>query len=114
MNIEQLIQEIRILRPEALHKAYEAIAEEYRKRLVAQLDLGYDFWIADRVGEVLDIDGEYSLDMPEIVMLVDNAVGFDEFYEWWSQWSDSDNKYRINLWSWLKGARPGMFNKKEE
>lgn len=114
MKTETLLQSIHTATPEALHKAYEAVCEEYRKRLTAQMDLRYDYWIADRVGEVLDVNGEYSLNMPEIVLLVDNAVSFDDFYEWWKQWTDWESDNRINLWSWLKGASPEMFNSKME
>lgn len=110
MNTEQLIQEIRTLRPEALHKAYEAVCEVYKQRLIEQFDLDpIDvYWVGDDVGGLLDIQGTYSLHLPEIVTIVDNVMLFDDFIDWWYQWTEEGNDHPINLNSWLMGLRPDM------
>ncbi len=91
-----------------LRAVYEQVCNTYADRLLKQL--GYKknentYWIADHVGEVLDIHGYYFLDMPDIALLVDNEIGYEEFDDWYTQWVDLDNKQRINLRSWIMGAR---------
>lgn len=99
--------------PKALHKAYEVVCETYKQRLCEQLDVTGPYWIMDEVGGCLDINGYYTIDMQEIVLLVDNCIGYDEFNEWYKQWTDFDSDNRINLRSWIMGARPEIFKKRE-
>lgn len=113
MKTEDTIKSIRTATPQALHKAYEAVCETYKQRLCEQLDVTDAYWIRDEVGGCLDINEYYVIDMPEIVMLVDNCIGFDEFDEWYKQWTDFDSDNRINLRSWIMGARPEIFKKRE-
>ena len=110
MNTEQLTQEIRILRPESLHKAYEAVCEVYKQRLIEQFELDpIDvYWVGNEVGGLLDIQGTYSLHLPEIVTIVDKLMLFDDFIDWWYQWTEENNDHPINLNSWLMGLRPDI------
>ena len=110
MNTEQLTQEIRILRPESLHKAYEAVCQVYKQRLIEQFELDpIDvYWVGNEVGGLLDIQGTYSLHLPEIVTIVDKLMLFDDFIDWWYQWTEENNDHPINLNSWLMGLRPDM------
>lgn len=105
------MKDIDKLSPKALHKAYEAVCETYKQRLCEQLEVNDAYWIRDEVGCCLDMNGYYVIDMPEIVLLVDNCIGFYEFNKWYSQWTDFDSDNRINLRSWIMGARPEMFEK---
>lgn len=100
--------------PGMLHHFYEAVCETYKQRLCEQLEVTDAYWIRDEVGCCLDINGYYVIDMPEIVLLVDNCIGYDEFDEWYSQWTDFDKENRINLRSWIMGARPEMFKEKKK
>lgn len=109
--MDKLIKSIRTSTPNTLHKAYEAVCDTYKQRLCEQLEVTDVYWIRDEVGCCLDINGYYVIDMPEIVLLVDNCIGFDEFNEWYNQWTDFDKEDRINLHSWIMGARPRMFSK---
>lgn len=111
--MDKLIKSIRTSTPQSLHKAYEVVCETYKQRLCEQLDVTDAYWIRDEVGCCLDINGYYTIDMPEIVLLVDNCIGYDEFNEWYEQWTDFDSYNRINLRSWIMGARPGIFKKRE-
>lgn len=110
------INSIRTSTPNTLHKAYETVCETYAQRLIEQLGLNKDdaYWIGDDVGGCLDINGYYTIDIPEIVLLVDNCIDFDEFDAWYGQWVDEENVRRINLRSWIMGARPGMFKEKKK
>lgn len=93
-----------------LHHYYEVVCDTYKQRLCEQLEVTDAYWMRDEVGCCLDINGYYVIDMPEIVLLVDNCIGYDEFDEWYCQWADMDREHRINLRSWIMGARPEMFN----
>ena len=62
--------------------------------------------------------GYYFVGMEEIVLAVDNAMSENEFDEWYQQWTDFDEEAmlskpnRVNLQSWLMGARPDNDNTK--
>lgn len=96
-----------------LRKFYDTVCETYKQHLCEQLEVTDAYWIGDEVGGCLDINGYYTINMSEIVLLVDNGIGFDEFNEWYEQWTDFDRDNRINLRSWIMGARPGIFKKRE-
>lgn len=99
-----------------MRKFYEASCETYAQRLIEQLGLNKDeaYWVSDEIGGTFTYGDWYFLNMEEIVLLVDNCIGFDEFDEWYSQWTDFERESRINLRSWIMGARPGMFNEGEK
>lgn len=99
--------------PQALHKAYESVCDTYAQRLIEQLGMRKDdaYWVSDEIGSTFAYGDNYFLTMEEIVLLVDNCIGYDEFDEWYSQWTDMEREYRINLRSWIMGARPEMFEK---
>ncbi len=111
MKQEELSQEIRTAPPKRLHETYEEVCETYKQRLLEQFDITPDnaFWIGGIVGELLDVDCYYTLNMYDIVLIVDNDMTFDDFDEWYDQWIDNNNR-RINLHYWILGARPEMFN----
>ena len=94
--------------------AYKRACEEYRLRLCKQLDihLSNTYWVADRIGGVLDIQSYYAIDMDELRYIVDNSMTFEDFEEWYEQWMDTENENRINIRSWMMGARPELFNNK--
>lgn len=118
MKQTDLIRTIHTSSPKTLHAAYEAVCEAYAQRLCAQLGFPNRddaYWIGDEAGGTLAIGiDRYFLGMEDIVLAVDNAMGRGDFDEWYTQWTDSDletgipNPRRINLYSWLKGARPDM------
>lgn len=99
---------------EYLGLSYEQICDEYRLRLCNQfyIDWNDTYWIAGRVGGVLDIQSYYAIDMDELRYIVDNSMTFEDFEEWYDQWMYTDNKNGINIRSWLMGARPELFNNK--
>lgn len=97
-----------------LSLSYEQVCEEYRLRLCNQFGIDWHdtYWILDRIGGVLDIQSYYAIDMDELRYIVDNAMSFEEFDEWYEQCMDTENENRINLRSWLMGARPELFKDK--
>lgn len=110
--MQNLIKSIRTSTPGTLHNAYEVVCDTYAQRLIEQLGLRKDdaYWVSDEIGGTFAYGDNYFLNMEEIVLLVDNCIGYDEFDEWYSQWTDFERENRINLRSWLMGARPEMFN----
>lgn len=102
------------LTPLRLCLSYEHVCDEYRLRLCNQLGISISdtYWIGDRIGGVLDIQSYYTIDMDEIRYIVDSSMTFEDFEEWYEQLANMDNANRINLRSWLMGARPELFNNK--
>ena len=102
------------LSPLRLSLSYEQACEEYRLRLCNQFGIDWNdtYWIAGRVGGVLDIQSYYAIDMDELRYIVDNSMTFEDFEEWYEQWMDTENENRINIRSWLMGARPELFKDK--
>lgn len=121
MKQTDLIRAIHNASPKTLHAAYEAVCEAYAQRLCAQLGfMNSDdaYWVGDERGGTLQLSDNYFLGMEDIVLIVDNAMSYEDFDEWYTQWIDYDMEAgepkpnRINLWSWLKGARPDIINPK--
>lgn len=97
-----------------LSLSYEQVCEEYRLRLCNQFEISYSdtYWIVGRVGGILDIQSYYAIDMDELRYIVDNSMTFEDFEEWYEQLANMDNANRINIRSWLMGARPELFKDK--
>lgn len=97
-----------------LSLSYEQVCEEYRLRFCNQFGIDWHdtYWILDRIGGGLDIIEYYVIDMDELRYIVDHSMSFEDFEEWYEQWMDTENEKRINLRSWLMGARPELFNNK--
>ncbi|WP_289188692.1 MULTISPECIES: hypothetical protein [Bacteroidales] len=112
MKQTELIRAIHTSTPKTLHAAYEAVCEAYAQRLLAQLGFmnrDDSYWVGNEIGGVLAVGiNDYFLCMEEIVQIVDNAMSYEEFYAWYRQWMETfgPKQERINLRSWLKGARP--------
>lgn len=106
---------IKNLANEELHGIFDFVREEYERRLVSLWGLGEDdYWISkDGIFYTLYVDDEVvSLDMDECILVVEAGMKFGDFYTWFKQWYDTAAKQRINLRSWIMGARPEMFDKK--
>lgn len=73
--------------------AHKRACEEYRLRLCKQLgiSLANTYWIADRIGDLLDVNCYYVIDMDSLKFVVDSGMTFDEFDEWY------ENKLHVNL-----------------
>lgn len=112
--MKDLFKSIRSASPKALHKAYEEVCDTYAQRLIEQLGLRKKdaYWVLDDIGDVFAYGNFYFLNMEDIILLVDNCIEFDEFNEWYCQWTDFDGDNRINLRSWIMGARMGMLENK--
>ena len=67
--------------------AYKRACEEYRLRLCKQLgiSLGDTYWVADRIGDLLDVNCYYVIDMDSLKFVVDSGMTFDEFDEWYEK-----------------------------
>lgn len=96
-----------------LSRYYEAICDEYRRRLCNMWELSFEgsFWIADIIGESLSVGDYWVLDMTEIKYCVDNNVSYEAFDEYWeftmNEAHDGKDRPRINFYSWFSlGARP--------
>lgn len=68
-----------------LSLSYESVCEEYRLRLCNQFGIDWHdtYWIADRIGDLLDVNCYYVIDMDSLKFVVDSGMTFDEFDEWY-------------------------------
>ena len=122
MKITTLTRAIHMSDPKTLRAAYDAVCEAYAQRFLAMLGFmnrDESYWISDFPGGVLAVGIDYYfVGMEEIVLAVDNAMSENEFDEWYQQWTDFDEEAmlskpnRVNLQSWLMGARPDNDNTK--
>ena len=73
--------------------AYKRACEEYRLLLCKQLgiSLANTYWVADRIGDLLDVNCYYVIDMDSLKFVVDSEMTFDEFDEWY------ENKLHVHL-----------------
>ena len=110
MNVPEVIKEISFQCDKNLKVIYEACCDEYKKRLTELWEFYPEEvnWIpSDRSGELLIVIGEYTISMSDVIVLVENAVTFDDYIEWYDY---NENFGNINLRSWfVLGARPEIF-----
>ncbi len=113
-NNDNVAKTIKESCPDMLHDFYNIVCDTYAQRLIEQFDLNKEesYWVSNEIGVTLAYSDYYFISMDEVVLLVDNLVSFAEFVEWYEQWTDFDSDNRINLRSWIMGARPGIFKKK--
>ena len=85
----------------SFNDAYKRACEEYRLRLCKQLciSLGDTYWVADRIGDLLDVNCYYVIDMDSLKFVVDSGMTFDEFDEWY------ENKLHVHLDCYKKNKK---------
>lgn len=64
------------------------------------------YWIGDEVGGACDFEDCDVLNPEDMVRIIENGLTYDEYAEW--REANLANERKINLQSWLKGARPSM------
>ena len=68
-------------------------------------------WIGDEVGGVCDFDCVDVLNPEDMVRIIENGLTYDQYAEW--REANLANESKINLQSWLKGARHSMMKVKK-
>ena len=61
------------------------------------------YWIGDEVGGACDFEETDVLNPKDMVRIIENCLTYDEYSEW--REANLENERKINLQSWLKGAR---------
>ena len=69
------------------------------------------YWIGDDVGGTCDFEDVDTLNAEDMVRVLENDMGYDDYAEWRD--ANIDNNRYINLKSWLMGARHDMFKEEE-
>ena len=64
------------------------------------------YWIGDEVGGMCDFDDCDVISAKDMVRIIDNNVTYEQYEEWRD--ANLDNDRKIDLKSWLKGARHNM------
>lgn len=114
MTTDSIINQIKLQSHSGLPKIYEAVCEEYRRRLCNAWEIPFDesWWHGDEIGEGLFLaDWWMPLDMQELRYVVDNGVTFEAWLEYCafmeSEIIKGNDRPRINFTSWFKfNARP--------
>lgn len=77
----------------SFNDTYKRACEEYRLLLCKQLgiSLANTYWVADIIGDLLDVNCYYVNDMDSLKFVVDSGMIFDEFDEWY------ENKLHVYL-----------------
>lgn len=93
---------------EKLKKNFEDSCEAYVKAMLNnfEIDRSSCFWVADEIGGVLIVGDVLSLDMMDIIYIVNNDVPYEECLEW-TDYNCSATEFNfnlLNLESWHMGA----------
>ena len=77
--------------------AHKRACEEYRLRLCKQLGISFanTYWVADRIGDLLDVNCYYVIDMDSLKFVVDSGMTFDDFDEWYTKQLENYEKGRV-------------------
>lgn len=99
-------------------RQYSESCDKIAKIFLEQLGMAdrkdYDWWwVEEHGGGVLCFcGGEMFVNIENVILAIEAAMDYDSFSEWYSQWMAYDFETgeplprRINLPSWLMGARP--------
>lgn len=87
--------------------ACNELAEAVNKQLFEGCRTWY--WVADVVGGVCDFGDSDFLAPGDMVCIIENNLTYSEYKEWRD--ANIDHGFFINLKSWLRGERHGMFEK---
>ena len=68
-------------------------------------------WVGGEVGGLCDFEDTDVISTEDMVRIIENDVGYDEYAEW--REANLDNNRYITLKSWLMGARHDMFKEEE-
>ena len=69
------------------------------------------YWIGDEVGGACDFEETDVLNPEDMVCIIENGLTYNEYSEW--REANLANDRKINLQSWLKGARHSMMKVKK-
>lgn len=93
---------------ELLKKNYEKACEDYVKAMLESFEIDrHDcWWIGDEVGGVFQVGDMLSLNMQEIVYIVENDIAYDDCVDWqdYNLCANEFNLNMLNLKSWHMGA----------
>ena len=87
-----------------LQKKYEKSVNAYIKEFEKRFEIDFDFWIADKVGEVA-MFGDYSFDFSDIKFMVDNEFPIKYLFDWFNFVLEFGKNCYINIESYCKLRR---------
>ena len=104
---EKLLNNIKEMNSEKLKKDYENACMNYIKAFEEKQGCYFEFWAADRVGEVASFGEDFCFNFPDIKFDIDNKIEKGKIFEWIEYCLDlyELNKRRVNYESYLIGAR---------
>lgn len=70
-------------KPKELKERFNNIITEYVELFCIKHDIKFNYWIADRFGEVAEFNSTYYINFREIKHDIDSNVEKDKFFEWY-------------------------------
>lgn len=91
---------------ELIRANYENACNDYLDAFCQKHGFSDRYWIANRIGEIADCNGFYSVDMADIRTDIDEDVEDGEFFRWYEYCIDvaSAGLTAPNYHSWLRGC----------
>lgn len=93
---------------ELLKKNYDDACEAYVGEMLAAFEIDREncFWVADEVGGVFMVGDMLSLNMQEIVYIVENDIAYDDCVDWqdYNLLANEFNFNMLNIKAWHKRA----------
>ena len=86
-----------------LKKEYETIVDKYLKVFCEKQDLEIDYWVGDKVGEIVFFTADYFFNFTDILIDIDSDCKKGLILEWYNDSVDFD--FKINYRSYIKGLR---------
>ena len=91
-----------------LRKKWEDACEAYVNAMLESFEIYRTdcWWVSDEIGGVFMVGDMLSLNMQDIVYIVDNGISYDECVDWqdYNLFANEFNFNMLNLNAWHKGA----------
>ena len=66
----------------SLEQSYENIINDYIKEFENRVEFKFDYWIAERIGEIACF-GDYYFDFRDVKFVIDNDIILDYLIDWY-------------------------------
>lgn len=88
------------MKNQSLKERYENIVETYVDHFSKKHDCEFEWWVADRVGEVANING-YYIQFDDLRLDIDEQVEKPKIWQYLDYTGDADNP-SVNFYNYLK------------
>jgi hypothetical protein len=90
---------------ETIIRDYNEVANELVNRFAKKQDLYFDYWVADRVGEIGCFSHTYFFTLSDIIHDLESNQPKGLILEWQDKTLENDRENRINYYAYTTGLR---------